>query len=204
VTSARTAGTLLAIATLCCAGCARANDKTVVAQIQQTLDDYVTQRAPIEGITGVSLHIDLGDPGPIIEAFSGNDGLPDNAPIDSDTLFQIGSNTKHFTAALVLKLEAEGKLNINQTVGDWLPKYRAWSGVTIRQLLNMTSDIPNYTETVAIGEIIAADIHHQFTKRELVARSYRVQPTNCPFPPAGSIRTPTTSWRRSSSRRRRD
>jgi D-alanyl-D-alanine carboxypeptidase len=162
-------GVLVLVAALCCSSSLHANDTTVIAQIQQVLDDYVAQRRDVEGLSGVSLHIDLGDPGPIIEAFSGDDGRRDKAPIDGDTLFQIGSNTKHFEAAVMLKLEAQGKLHINQTVGDWLPQYRAWNGVTIRQLLNMTSRIPNYTETVAIGQIIAADLHHQFANRELIA-----------------------------------
>ena len=149
-----------------------AADSNVVGEIQQTLDDFLAQRHEIEGVSAISLHVDLGDPGPVIEAYSGNDGLRDNAPIDGDTLFQIGSNTKHFEAAVLLRLEADGKLDITQTVGDWLPQYPAWSHVKIRQLLNMTSAIPNYSETVAIGRIVASDLGHQFTNRELIKAAY--------------------------------
>jgi len=159
---------LLLLAIFCSAGAARAQDAPVTAQLQQALDNYLAQRGGTESISGVSLYISLGDPGPAIEVFSGNNGRRDQTPIDGDTLFQIGSNTKHFESAVILKLEAEGKLNINQTIGYWLPEYPAWSSVTIRQLLNMTSPIPTYSETVTIGEAIATDIHHQFTKRQLI------------------------------------
>jgi D-alanyl-D-alanine carboxypeptidase len=173
---------LLASAALSLPGSILAADGNVIRQIQQTLDDYLAQRPEIEGISGISLHVDLGDPGPVIEAYSGSDGLRDNAPINGDTLFQIGSNTKHFEAALVLHLEAVGKLDINQTVGDWLPQYPAWSHVKIRQLLNMTSPIPNYSETVAIGRIVASDPDHQFTNRELIEAAYPRPDNQLPTP----------------------
>ena len=40
--------------------------------------------------------------------------------------------------------------------------------MTIRSLLQMTSPIPDYSETVAIGEIQVADIHHQFSAKDLI------------------------------------
>ena len=161
---------------------ALATDSKVIAQIQQTLEDYLARRHDIEGVSAVYLHADPGDPGPVIEAWSGSDGLRDNTPINGNTLFQIGSNTKHFEAAVVLKLEADGKLDINQTLGDWLPEYPAWSRVTIRQLLNMTSHIPNYSETVAIGQIVASDLDHQFTNRELIKAVYPRPDNQLPIP----------------------
>jgi D-alanyl-D-alanine carboxypeptidase len=147
---------------------ALADDAAVTAQLQQVLDAYVKERASIEGLSGVALQVDRGAGKPILEVYAGDDGLADKKPIGPDTLFQVGSNTKEFTSALILKLEAAGKLSIDDTIGKWLPQYPAWKDVTIRSLLQMTSPIPNYSETVAIGEIQAADIHHQFSDKDLI------------------------------------
>jgi D-alanyl-D-alanine carboxypeptidase len=161
---------LVVVATL--GSSAEAADAPLSTRLQAIADTYLAQRGKIEGVSGVSLFVDPGAHGPVVEVFSGTDGLPDARPIGARTLFQIGSNTKHFTAALILKLEAEGKLDIDQTVGHWLPQYPAWAKVSIRSLLDMTSGIPNYSETVEIGKVIAADIHLQFTPAQLIAAAY--------------------------------
>lgn len=152
-----------------CGRPALAADATVKARLQHLLDDYVAQRSTAEGISGAALRADIGTRRQTVAVFSGTDGLPDMKPMGPETLFQLGSNTKHFTAALILKLEAMGKLDIHQTVGQWLPQYAAWRDTSIQSLLNMTSDIPNYSETTEIGEIVAADIHHQFAPEGLIA-----------------------------------
>lgn len=70
-------------------------------------------------------------------------GIP-NAP---DTKFRLGSVTKQFTALLVLQLVQEGKLSLDAKVADVLPYYRKDTGgrIAVRQLLNHTSGLPNYT-----------------------------------------------------------
>jgi D-alanyl-D-alanine carboxypeptidase len=147
---------------------ARADDTAVTAQLQQLLDAYVKDRASIEGLSGAALQVDRGAGKPILEVYAGDNGLSDKKPIGPDTLFDIGSNTKEFTAALILKLEAAGKLRLDDTIGRWLPQYPAWKDVTIRSLLQMTSPIPNYSETVEIGEIEVADPQHQFSAEDLI------------------------------------
>lgn len=66
-----------------------------------------------------------------------------------DERFRIGSITKAFTATLVLQLVAEGKLSLDDTVEKWLPGVVQGNGndgnkITIKDLLNQTSRIPNY------------------------------------------------------------
>lgn len=142
-------------------------------QLKDIANRYVANRQAIEKISGVALHVDLKGRRPL-DTYAGTNGRNGKRSkrIGSRTLFEIGSNTKAFTTALILKLEAEGVLNIDQTVGHWLPQYPAWGKVTIRSLLNMTSDIPNYSETVSISRTMAADIHHQFSMPNLVAAVY--------------------------------
>ena len=161
---------------------ARADDTTLTAQLQQVLDAYVKDRASIEGLSGAALQVDRGGGKPILAVYAGDNGLDDKKPIGPDTLFDIGSNTKEFTSALILKLEAAGKLRLDDTIGKWLPQYPAWKDVTIRSLLQMTSPIPNYSETVEIGDIEVADMHHQFSAKDLIGF---VDPANGHnFPPA--------------------
>lgn len=155
---------------------ARTDEPALPRQLQSVIDNYLETRRDIEKISGIALHVDVR--GRDVDLYTGTNGY-DDKPIDRRTLFQIGSNTKHFTSALVLKLEAQGLLNIDQTVGDWLPQYPAWSKVTIRSLLNMTSDIPNYSETVPIAETMSADLNHQFAQPDLVAAAYG---QNLPIP----------------------
>lgn len=70
-----------------------------------------------------------------------------NIPNTPDTKFRLGSITKQFTAALILKLVEEGKIKLDGKVSDYLPDYRKDTGgkVTVHHLLNHTSGIPSYT-----------------------------------------------------------
>lgn len=65
-----------------------------------------------------------------------------------DTKFRLGSITKQFTAALVLQLAEEGKVELNAPLTRYLPDYQARNGdrITVHQILNHTSGIPGYTE----------------------------------------------------------
>jgi D-alanyl-D-alanine carboxypeptidase len=67
-----------------------------------------------------------------------------NEAVTLDTLFAVGSITKTFVSAEILRLEAQGKLNINNSIGQYFPQYPRWQSITIKQLLNMTSGIPSY------------------------------------------------------------
>ncbi len=68
-------------------------------------------------------------------------------PVTPATRFEIGSLTKQFTAAAVLRLAASGKLQLSDPLSKYVPRYAAARTVTIRQLLIHASGIPDYVST---------------------------------------------------------
>lgn len=81
--------------------------------------------------------------------------------VKASHLFQIGSITKSFIAVLMLKLNEQGLLNLDDAITQYLPQYEHWEGITIRQLLNHTSGIYNYTKS----ESLMNDLHQHLQKR---------------------------------------
>ncbi len=154
-------------------GAIAADDAALRTALRGTLQSYLDAHRSDEGISGISAFVSRssGDPGlaaAVGTTLRGGRG----GPMTRRTLVEIGSNTKAFTAARLLQLEAEGRLDIDQTVGDWLPQYPAWAGVSIRRLLNMTSGIPTYSEAPRFMKAQAADMFRGYTPAELVAYAY--------------------------------
>jgi D-alanyl-D-alanine carboxypeptidase len=73
--------------------------------------------------------------------------LKNNRPMRVDDRMRIASTAKAFSGAVALSLVSEGKLSLHDTIGKRLPELPdAWSEVTLRQLLNHTSGLPDYTK----------------------------------------------------------
>jgi D-alanyl-D-alanine carboxypeptidase len=128
----------------------------------------------------VSLRVTFAGRRPPIGLAEGTTRYDGGPPVSPSALWQIGSNTKAFTAVILLQLEAEGRLSINDPIGKWLPQYPAWRHITIRQLLDMTSRIPDYASQPAFLTALAANLSARFTAAQLV--SYV---TGLPLGPAG-------------------
>jgi D-alanyl-D-alanine carboxypeptidase len=85
-------------------------------------------------------------------------------PANENTAFQIASVTKQFTAAGIMLLVEDGKIKLDDPLGKYVTDVpQKWSGITIRQLLNQVSGIPNYTEG---GKLVNGKI---YTKPEILA-----------------------------------
>jgi CubicO group peptidase (beta-lactamase class C family) len=72
------------------------------------------------------------------------------------TRFQIGSLTKQFTAALILDLAQQGRLNLDAALSVYLPAYRrdVADAVTIRQLLGHSAGVPDLVHRSDIMRIL--------------------------------------------------
>lgn len=82
--------------------------------------------------------------------YAGGRGLADldsRRPITPDTTFRMGSIAKQFTAAVVLQLVAERKVSLDDPISRFLPAFpQPGAGATVRQLLNHTSGLYDYTK----------------------------------------------------------
>ncbi|MEU7552817.1 serine hydrolase domain-containing protein [Streptomyces sp. NPDC044571] len=77
--------------------------------------------------------------------------LATGSKVPKDGQVRIGSNTKVFTAVVVLQLVGEGKIGLDAAVDTYLPGLVRGEGIdgrriTVRQLLQHTSGLPNYTD----------------------------------------------------------
>ena len=65
-------------------------------------------------------------------------------PVSQDTVFDIASVSKTFTAVCILQLQEKGKLSIDDTIEKYFPEYEAGKDISIYDLLHMKSGIPDY------------------------------------------------------------
>ena len=169
-----TAGTVVALAAApAMAGTPSASSPAGVrASLRSELNGYLSTRSAPEHISAVSLAVTFRGHGPSINMALGSTRYGGGHPVSTGALWQIGSNTKAFTAVIVLQLEAEHKLSLNDTVGKWLPRYRAWRRVTIKRLLNMTSGLLSYTAVPAFWSACAVTPDVIFSPSRLVSYAY--------------------------------
>jgi D-alanyl-D-alanine carboxypeptidase len=138
------------------------------------------------GITGVLGELHLGSRR--FAARSGTARLEDTRPVPWNARFRMGSNTKTFVAVVVLQLAGEGRLSLDDTVEQWLPGVVSGHGndgsqISIRQLLQHTSGLYNYTDDLLAGytaEDYRARRFQHFEPAELVAMGLAHPPIFAP------------------------
>lgn len=99
-----------------------------------------------------------------------------NIPITQNMLFSAGSITKTFTAATIMQMVEEGKIELNDQIIDYFPSYPFIDGsITIRQLLNHTSGIFNITDHPMIWQEVFRDTN-KFWDREDAIMTFTLEP----------------------------
>ena len=107
---------------------------------------------------------------PVWTGASGVADLRTARPMRPNDRFRAGSLTKPFVATVVLQLVAEGRLSLSDTVERWLPGILPYGDqITVRQLLNHTSGVPDNTFVEPIVELYTGNRFRSWRPRELVA-----------------------------------
>ena len=92
---------------------------------------------------------------------------PGGAPVTRDTVFQIASLTKPFTAIVILRLAEQGRLRLDDRASrwlDWLPP--AYAEVTLRQLLSHISGVPRDLRRENVDEFDLGEFRRRFLAAE--------------------------------------
>ena len=96
-----------------------------------------------------------------------------NKPINPETLFEIGSLTKLFTATIVMSLVEEKKFHLDDTLGTLLPMYPKWKDITVRELLLHTSGVYKVIDTPNFWQNFKASPNKQWEISKLVDLAYQ-------------------------------
>jgi D-alanyl-D-alanine carboxypeptidase len=115
--------------------------KSTTDELQKTLEAGMAKYKVPGAIAGIW----NPDKGAWVSVAGTGDKSTGKPPVSTDKV-RIGSVTKTFTATAVLELVDEGKLSLDDKLGKYEPQVPGGDGITIRQLLNMTSGLFNYTD----------------------------------------------------------
>jgi len=125
------------------------------------------------------------------EASGGLASLELNLPFTAETVVRYASISKHFCAALLLRLQADGLLSLDDPLGAHLPGLaRAQAAVSIARALDMTGGLPDIMETLwLLGVPWSAAID----RHALLALISSIDALN--FPPGSEISYSNTGYR---------
>lgn len=128
--------------------------------LDQWLTEHFAQLVAKHEIPGASIAVLAGDT--VIESAAGVLNLDTNTAVSCDSIFQIGSVTKIWTATLVMQLVDEGLVSLDQPIQRYIPEFRvadrdASARITVRQLLTHTAGFMGdiFTDTTKDDDAVA-------------------------------------------------
>lgn len=111
------------------------------AQIKEVVTKVMQERH----IPGLSIAVSMPG-GKVIEKSFGLANVEYKQPVEKDSIFEIGSISKTFTAIGIMMLQEEGKLSVNDKITKYFPQYPGWNEITLKHLLQHTSGIKDVTD----------------------------------------------------------
>jgi D-alanyl-D-alanine carboxypeptidase len=135
----------------------------MTSDLNAIVNTYMTN----DQIPGVMVGVWQGDTQLAFVA-DGYSDLSTMTPISRDDEFKIGSITKSFTVTRILQLAAEGAINLDDPISEYVPGVQNGTA-TLRELANMTSGIYDYSGAPTFQAALGQDPVPTFTDSQLVA-----------------------------------
>jgi D-alanyl-D-alanine carboxypeptidase len=115
-----------------------------IPSLPSIVDPLVNAAISQQGIPGMTVALAKNGTMLYAQAYGSSD-IATHSSSQTNTIFEIGSITKQFTAALIMKLQEQGQLHVDDSISAYLPDYKFPSAITLRMLLTHTSGLANYT-----------------------------------------------------------
>jgi D-alanyl-D-alanine carboxypeptidase len=147
-----------------------AAEATAVDAVGRVIDEAVRGHV----FAGATVGVAVGGRISFIRGYGLAD-LEQRVPMTDSTVVRIGSVTKQFTAALVLRLVDQGTVSLDDPLAKFVPDFPRAAEVTVQQLLNHTSGIMSYTHPKVSGQLRDA-ARKDWTSKELIARIATLDP----------------------------
>ena len=141
--------------------------KPIDEALAQRLDVAVNQAMTTAGVPGAIVGI-WGPDGDYVRAFGAADKST-RAPMRTDFYSRIGSVTKTFTVTAILQLADQGKLDLDDSIAEFVDGVPLGDRITLRQLARMQSGLANYSASPDFQHTMFADPQRAFTPRELLS-----------------------------------
>ena len=114
--------------------------------ISRKLDEYLISANQFQKFNGSALIAQHGEI--LLQKSYGYKNFERHVLNENNTVYQIGSITKQFTATVILKLQEEGKLSIKDKLSKYFPEFKYAGKINLENLLTHTSGIYNYTNDI--------------------------------------------------------
>jgi D-alanyl-D-alanine carboxypeptidase len=141
-------------------------------------------------IPGAIIYIDYPGQGTWATTMGTSD-LTSQAPMNLNDHVRVGSITKTMTATVILQLAQEGKLSLNDPVSKYQSEVPNGNNITIREMLQMTSGLYNYSEDKAFNQKLDSDPQKVWNQKDLLTIAFQHQPY---FPPGKGYHYSNTNY----------
>jgi CubicO group peptidase (beta-lactamase class C family) len=125
--------------------------------VGEQIDSYLRSLAEQGFFSGSVLVAQSG--APLLSAGYSMANYEQSLPATPQTRYRLASVTKQFTAMGIMMLAARGKLSLNDSACAYIPDCpAAWGPITVQNLLNHTSGLPNYTDFADFATIETSQV----------------------------------------------
>ncbi|MEU8982257.1 serine hydrolase domain-containing protein [Streptomyces sp. NPDC048309] len=146
--------------------------RALTPDVTRQLDVAVQQVMRQANVPGVTVGLWTPDKGNYVRSF----GVADKSTglrMSPDLYVRIGSETKTFTVTALLELVDEGKVGLDDPIGQYVSGVPNGDRITLRELAGMRSGLFNYSEDPEFFKALTSDPQRPFTPQQLLDYAFK-------------------------------